>query len=43
MGAGRGPRIDQQVPAMRAHIDAAGTAQDRKGVLFHTSRGHRGV
>lgn len=29
--------------ALRAYIDAAGIAEDRKGVLFRTSRGHRGV
>ena len=29
--------------ALRAYIDAAGIAEDRKGFLFRTSRGHRGV
>lgn len=29
--------------ALRAYIDAAGIAEDRKGYLFRTSRGHRGV
>ena len=29
--------------ALRAHIDAAGNAEDRKGFLFRTARGHRGV
>jgi site-specific recombinase XerD len=29
--------------ALRAYIDAAGIADDRKGFLFRTSRGHRGV
>src|ERR1700758_5083953 len=29
--------------ALRAYIDAAGIAEDRKGWLFRTSRGHRGV
>ena len=31
------------VEALRAYIDAAGIAEDRKGFLFRTSRGHRGV
>jgi site-specific recombinase XerD len=29
--------------ALRAYIEAAGIAEDRKGVLFRTSRGHAGV
>ena len=29
--------------ALRAYIDAAGIADDRKGFLFRTSKGHRGV
>ncbi len=29
--------------ALRAYIDAAGIEDDRKGVLFRTSKGHRGV
>ena len=29
--------------ALRAYIDAAGIAEDRKGFLFRTSRGHRGI
>jgi integrase/recombinase XerD len=29
--------------ALRAYIDAAGIAEDRKEFLFRTSRGHRGV
>ena len=29
--------------ALRAYIDAAGIAEDRKGFLFRTSRGHNGV
>lgn len=29
--------------ALRAYIDAAGIAEDRKGWLFRTSRGHRGI
>ena len=29
--------------ALRAYIDAAGIAEDRKGFLFRTSKGHRGV
>jgi site-specific recombinase XerD len=29
--------------ALRAYIDAAGVADDRKGYLFRTSRGHHGV
>ena len=29
--------------ALRAYIDTAGIAEDRKGFLFRTSRGHRGV
>jgi site-specific recombinase XerD len=29
--------------ALRAYIDAAGIANDRKGFLFRTSKGHRGV
>jgi site-specific recombinase XerD len=29
--------------ALRAYIDAAGIAQDKKGFLFRTSKGHRGV
>jgi integrase len=29
--------------ALRANIDAAGIAEDRKGFLFPTSKGHRGV
>jgi site-specific recombinase XerD len=29
--------------ALRAYIDAAGLAEDRKGWLFRTSRGHRGI
>ena len=29
--------------ALRAYIDAAGIAEDRKGWLFRTSRGHLGV
>jgi site-specific recombinase XerD len=29
--------------ALRAYIDAASIAEDRKGFLFRTSRGHRGV
>src|ERR1017187_7935238 len=29
--------------ALRAYIDAAGIEDDRKGFLFRTSRGHRGV
>jgi site-specific recombinase XerD len=29
--------------ALRAYIDAAGITEDRKGFLFRTSRGHRGV
>lgn len=29
--------------ALRAYIEAAGIAEDRKGWLFRTSRGHRGV
>ena len=29
--------------ALRKYIDAAGIAEDRKGFLFRTSRGHRGV
>jgi site-specific recombinase XerD len=29
--------------ALRTYIDAAGIAEDRKGFLFRTSRGHRGV
>ncbi len=29
--------------ALRAYIDAAGIAEDRKGFLFRTSRGHAGV
>jgi site-specific recombinase XerD len=29
--------------ALRAYIDAAGIAEDRKGFLFRTSRGHHGV
>ena len=27
--------------ALRAYIDAAGIAEDRKGFLFRTARGHR--
>src|SRR4051794_25398478 len=27
--------------ALRAYVDAAGIAEDRKGLLFRTSRGHR--
>ena len=34
------PRLAE---ALRAYIDAAGIAEDRKGFLFRTSRGHRGV
>jgi integrase len=29
--------------ALRAYIDAAGLAEDRKGWLFRTSRGHAGT
>jgi integrase len=29
--------------ALRAYIDAAGIAEDRKGWLFRTSRGHGGT
>jgi len=29
--------------ALNAYIDAAGFADDRKGFLFRTSRGHRGI
>jgi integrase len=29
--------------ALRTYIDAAGIAEDRKGYLFRTPRGHRGV
>jgi site-specific recombinase XerD len=29
--------------ALRAYLDAAGIAEDRKGHLFRTSRGHRGT
>jgi site-specific recombinase XerD len=29
--------------ALRAYIDTAGIVEDRKGFLFRTSRGHRGV
>jgi site-specific recombinase XerD len=29
--------------ALRAYLDAAGIAEDRKGFLFRTSRGHRGT
>ncbi|MGA3403170.1 MAG: tyrosine-type recombinase/integrase [Acetobacteraceae bacterium] len=29
--------------ALRAYIDAADSAGDRKGLLFRTSRGHRGI
>jgi site-specific recombinase XerD len=29
--------------ALRAYIDAAGIAEDKKGFLFRTSKGHRGV
>lgn len=29
--------------ALRAYIDAAGIAEDRKGFLFRTSRGHKGT
>ena len=29
--------------ALRAYIDAAGIAEDRKGFLFRTSKGHHGV
>jgi integrase len=29
--------------ALRAYIDAAGIAEERKGFLFRTSNGHRGV
>jgi site-specific recombinase XerD len=29
--------------ALRSYIDAAGIAEDRKGYLFRTSRGHRGT
>jgi integrase len=29
--------------ALRAYIDAAGIAEDRKGCLFRTSRGHLGI
>jgi site-specific recombinase XerD len=29
--------------ALRAYIEAAGIAEDRKGFLFRTSRGHRGL
>jgi site-specific recombinase XerD len=29
--------------ALRAYIDSAGIAEDRKGFLFRTSKGHRGV
>jgi site-specific recombinase XerD len=29
--------------ALRTYIDAAGIAEDRKGFLFRTSKGHRGV
>ena len=29
--------------ALRAYIDAAGIAEDRKGYLFRTSHGHRGT
>ena len=29
--------------ALRAYIEAAGIAEDRKWFLFRTSRGHRGV
>jgi site-specific recombinase XerD len=29
--------------ALRTYIDAAGIAEDRKGFLFRTSRGHRGI
>ena len=28
--------------ALRAYIDAAGIAEDRKGWLFRTARGHNG-
>jgi hypothetical protein len=27
--------------ALRGYIDAAGIAEERKGFLFHTSRGHK--
>jgi hypothetical protein len=29
------------VEALRAYIDAAGIAEDRKGWLFRTARGHK--
>ena len=29
--------------ALRAYIEAAGIAEDRKGFLFRTSRGHKGI
>src|SRR5438477_12219281 len=29
--------------ALRVYIDAAGIAEDRKGFLFRTSRGHNGT
>ena len=29
--------------ALRAYIDAAGIAEDRKGYLFRTPRGHNGT
>jgi integrase len=29
--------------ALRAYIDTPGIAEDRKGWLFHTSRGHPGI
>jgi integrase len=29
--------------AVRAYVDAAGIAEDRKGFLFRTSKGHHGI
>jgi len=44
---GRGPILDEPkdqlsatIEALRAYIDATGIAEDRKGWLFRTARGH---
>jgi hypothetical protein len=37
------PRHHALAEVLRAYIDAAGLAEDRKGWLFRTSRGHDGT